>query len=139
MRRYRPDSPEAAGRVIAVTLLADGCVSREELAAAFRLSISERIGVDTVQLQLLCEELARDLCALGTSAGGPMGALDALAVRCVLEDVTQPHLRRDVLDICIALAESDRHICANEEEVLGLACALWRLPPPHQFTQKGLL
>lgn len=130
MRRYRLNSPHAAARVVALTLLADGLVSRGELAALFRLSVFERLGIDCVDMEVLLEDLARDLRSLDTSAWDHTGDLHALAVRCVLDDVTDPELRQEVAEICREIALCESHLSDGEEAVLDLATSRWQLPAP---------
>lgn len=127
MRRYDTNSPHAAARVVALTLLADGAVSRCERGMLFRLQTGERLGVDNVEMQLVLEDLARDLYEFGTPAWGDAGALHPLIVQCVLDDVTDPVLRREVLAICESLASVDSHLSDGECLVLDRAHSHWRL------------
>lgn len=128
MRRYLRNSPHAAARVVALVLLADGFVSRSELATLFRLDLLRRLGIDCVEMQEVLEDLVLDLRCLDSSGGGHEGHLHRLAVRCVLDDVTEPTLRREVLEICRALASCDSHLSGDEEALLDLATSRWRMP-----------
>jgi hypothetical protein len=132
MRRYDPNSPHAAARVVALTLLADGAVSRSELGMLFRWDVCRRLGVDNVEMQLVLEDLARDLYEFGTPAWGGTGGLHPLVVQCVLDDVTDPALRREVLAMCQSLAEADSHLSDGESLVLDRAHSHWRLAPTPQ-------
>lgn len=133
MRHYPANSPRAAARVVALTLLADGALTRCELGLLARFGIYERLGLDGVEMQAVVEELARDLYEFGVPAWDHSGGLHHLVVRSVLADVTDPGLRQDVLDMCRTLAESDAHITDGEEAVLQLAGSLWRLSPSPQM------
>ncbi|MEJ8837848.1 hypothetical protein [Ramlibacter sp. AN1133] len=130
MRRYPVNSPHAAARVVALTLLADGSISRREMNSLLRTGVYERLGLDPLDMQLLLEDLARDLFEFGTPAWEHAGGLHPLVVRCVLDDVTDPGLRREVLDICRSIAESDDHLTDGEDAVLALARSQWHLPMP---------
>jgi hypothetical protein len=135
MRRYDPNSPHAAARVVALTLLADGAVSRCELGMLFRWDVCRRLGVDNVEMQLVLEDLARDLYEFGTPAWGDAGGLHPLVVQCVLDDVTDPALRREVLAMCQSLAEADSHLSDGECLVLDRAHSHWRLAAPSNFVK----
>lgn len=137
MRRYRSNSPHAAARVVALTLLADGTVSRGELGTLMRVDSYARLGLDAVEMQILLEDFARDLFACGTTAWDHKGALHPLIVRCVLEDVTDAQLQQEVMEICRAVARSDCHLSDGEEAVLDLASLYWRMPGESTF-QKGM-
>lgn len=139
MRRYPLNSSQAAARVVALTLLADGTVSRGELSALARVGLFDRLGLDSKAMQALLEDLARDLYEFGTPVWDHAGGLHPLVVRCVLEDVTDPALRHEVLEMCRAVAESDSHVSHGEEALLQLASAQWCLSrSTHLHTlQKG--
>jgi hypothetical protein len=134
MRRYPPDSPEAAARVVALTLLADGAVSRAELSSLARFDIYRRLGLDHARMQAVLEELARDLYEFGVPAWEYDGGLHPLVVECVLEGVTDPRLRAEIYGICRDVAESDSPLSSGEEALLRLASMRWRLAA---FTQSG--
>ena len=130
MRRYPANSPRAAARVVALTLLADGSISRGELSSLLRADVYARLGLDPVDMQVLLEELARDLFEFGAPAWEHPGGLHPLVVRCVLDDVTDPGLRREVLDICRSIAGSDDHVTDGEDAVLAFASSQWQLTIP---------
>lgn len=137
MRRYPPNSSHAAARVVALTLLADGTVSRGELGSLARLGLFERLDLEGKDMQVLLEDLARDLYEFGTPVWDHAGGLHPLVVRCVLEDVTDPALRQAVLEMCRAVAESDSHLSHGEEALLQLASVQWSLGRSTLALQKG--
>lgn len=139
MRRYPINSSHAAARVVALTLLADGTVSRAELGSLAHVGLFERLGLDSKAMQTLLEELARDLYEFGTPVWDHTGGLHPLVVGCVLEDVTDPALRCEVLDMCRAVAESDAHVSHGEEALLQLASAQWCVSRPTHSLLKGAL
>ena len=46
MRHYPPNSPHAAGRIVAMALLADGHLSRLELDVLDRMELHTQLGLD---------------------------------------------------------------------------------------------
>lgn len=111
-------------------MLADGTLSRGGLSVLFRHGIYERLGLDSVEMQVLLEDLARDLYEFGMPTWDDAGGLHPIIVRCVLDDVTDPQLRTGILEICQTVAESDSHISDGEGAVLDMAVAQWRIPQP---------
>lgn len=127
MRRYPPNSPRAMARVVALTLLADGTVSRGELFGLMRLGVYERLKLDPVEMQDVLEHLARDLFESGAPTWDCSGGLEPLLVSCVLQDVSDPELRADILELCREVAEADSHLAAGESALLAQAGGQWRL------------
>jgi hypothetical protein len=137
MRRYPTNSPQAAARVVALTLLADGTVSREELGSLVRFEVLQRLGLDNRVMQTVLEDFARDLYEFGVPAWDHTGGLHPLVVQSVLDDVTDPRMRAEIYQVCRDVAEADTHLSTGEQSVLQLASAQWRLDSPHQLAQKG--
>lgn len=137
MRRYPTNSPQAAARVVALTLLADGIVSRGELGSLGRFDMYQRLGLDNKAMQTVLEDFARDLYEFGVPAWDHTGGLHPLVVQCVLDDVTDPQMRAEIYQICRDVAEADSHLSNGEQAVLQLAISQWRLAHPTQLAQKG--
>ena len=137
MRRYLTNSPQAAARVVALTLLADGIVSRGELSSLVRFGIYQRLGLDNKAMQTVLEELARDLYEFGVPAWDHTGGLHPLVVQCVLDDVTDPRLRTEIYQICREVVDVDSHLSSGEHAVLQIASSQWRLATPNPLAQKG--
>lgn len=128
MRCYPANSPRAAARVVALTLLADGAVSRGELSGLVRLGIYERLQLDPLQMQDALEDLARELFEFGAPSWDCSGGLHPVLVSCVLADVSDARLREDLLEICHAIAQADSPMTEAEESVLAHVRDQWRLP-----------
>ena len=50
MRTYPSNSPQAAARIVALTVLADGDISKTELELLDRLAVHEQLGLDRDEL-----------------------------------------------------------------------------------------
>ena len=61
MRTYPRNSPDAAARIVALMLLADGHVDLAELQVLQRLDAEEELGLLTGQLQRVLDEVWVDL------------------------------------------------------------------------------
>lgn len=130
MRSHPHDSPEAAGRILALLLLSDGHVCISEIDTLRRLGAEERLGLEPGALGLLLRDLSEDLLMGARSAGSLLGAVDGDALRAVMREVSSPILRRDVLFLARAAAQADRHLAAGEAFVLEAARLHWRAPAP---------
>ncbi|MES2687712.1 MAG: hypothetical protein V4706_12890 [Pseudomonadota bacterium] len=123
--------------MIALTVLADGVVSRSEIGALFGSQTYEQLEIDTTEMQGLVEALALDLSQLGTPAWTHGGELQPLLVIRVLEGVTAPALSLKTFELCKLIAESDFHVCQSERALLRRARSHWLLPIPTTITPKG--
>jgi hypothetical protein len=66
------DSPQAVGRLVALSLLADGHVSSAELKALGAARLTERLGLAPGELQTIVQDLCEDL------VNGPFSPLRSL-------------------------------------------------------------
>ena len=129
MRTYPANSPQAAGRVLALLLLADGNVCASEIGALTRLGAEPRLGLPDGGLSLLLRDLCEDLM-MGTAQSGPLiEQLDGTTLRSLMAEVTDPHLRHQVLTLAQAAAQADDHLAEGEAFVLAAACRYWSPEP----------
>lgn len=126
MRSYPSNSPEAAARIVALALLADGHLSQTEYAALGRHEASRLLGLQDNAMECVVQHLAEDLMAFGAASwGGSASLLDEDSFRSVLREVSDPSLRRVVLEICAAVTSADQHRCENEHGLLEFARKTW--------------
>ena len=128
MRSYPHNSPEAAGRILALVLLSDGHVCPSELHQLQRLGAEDRLGLSSGALAQLLRELSEDLL-MGTRSGGALlGGVDADSLRAVMSELTHPILRSEVLTLAQAAAQADQHLATGEALVLEAARRHWLTP-----------
>ncbi|WP_290873191.1 TerB family tellurite resistance protein [Aquabacterium sp.] len=130
MRTYLRNSPEAAARVVALALLADNHVSRDEMNAVRRFDIPGRLDLSHQAfmgvVQTLCDELLSESGHIWQGVQHlPQGTLHQ-----VLDEVDDIGLRLIVLQLCAAVAESDRHLAEGESRMLHTVADHWDLPRP---------
>lgn len=130
MRSYPRNSPEAAARLVVLTLLADGHCSRTELNALLREELAADLGLTSLRLDDLVREVSEDLLATGFGAWSSGQALDAALVSSLLAEISDPALRRRVLAHCAALAHADGHVSDGEQALLAHASQRWALDLP---------
>lgn len=127
MRSYPRNSPQAAARIVALTLLADGHVCSSELQALQRHHAGPRLGLLASELQQVLRELCEDLLAAGSLAWGGSGLIDRSTLHALLDEVSDPPLRRQVVALCLAVVQSDTHLADGESSVIEAAVERWRL------------
>jgi hypothetical protein len=134
MRSYPHNSPEAAGRVLALLLIADGNVCASEIDALNRLGAERQLGLRDGGLGVLLRDLCEDLLMGGHYSGSLLDGLDGAALRSMMEEVSDLRLRSEVLTLARAAARADEHLAEGEAFVLGAACRYWSLSPQHLAT-----
>ena len=125
MRTYTRNSPQAAGRIVALVLLADGNVCRSEIEALSRHPMSAALGLTPEAmgrlLQELCEDMLDGMCATGSM----LACLDDATLGALLREVDDPALQRRVLQLARAAASADRHLAEGEHFVLDAVRRHW--------------
>lgn len=129
MRSYPRNSPQAATRILALAMLADGHQCPSELALLERLQVHAQLGLGRAELHAVVHTFCEDLMAV--SAGmcwADLAQVRPDPLRQVLSEVDDPALQALVLALCISLVEADRHLADSESVVLAAALLQWGLP-----------
>ena len=127
MRTYTRNSPEAAARIVALVLIADGHVCRSEIDALDRLHVERELGLAPGGFAQLIHTLCEDLLAGAYTSGSMMGDIDESTLACLLAEVDAPALQHRVLQLARAAAAADRHLADAETVVLAAARRHWRI------------
>ena len=125
MRSYLRNSPEAAARIVALLLIADGHVCRSEIETLKHLQLEQTLGLPEggfgQVMHTLCEELL--LGAQGT--GSLMCSVDASTLAALMAEIDDATLQRTVLRLVDAAADADDHLADGESRVLEAARLHW--------------
>jgi uncharacterized tellurite resistance protein B-like protein len=127
MRTYPIDSPQAAARIVALTLVADGHVSRTELDVLERTGALEQLGLDRHQMQSVLQGLCEDLLDSRHPQWTQACQLDSRTLSQLMAEIEAPALRAVVLRLCVAVAEADGDVADGESMVLVNAVEQWGL------------
>lgn len=125
MRTYPPNSPAAAARIIALTLIADRDLSQLELDCLAQRAVPEQLGLSPDDLQEVLEGLCVDLQVHQLMRWEQDCPVDLGTLQSLLDEISDPALRRRVLALCIQLAEVDQHLAVGESFVLRVALERW--------------
>ncbi len=128
MRTYPRNSPEAAARLLALVLVADGHVCRSEFDTLEQVGAAAALGLPPQALPQVVHALCEDLLMQADASGSLMSGVDEGVVEALLDEVDDPALQGRVLDLAMAVASADRHVADGETWVIEAALRRWRLP-----------
>lgn len=131
MRSYPTNSPEAAARIVALSLLADGHFSRAELEAMDRGGARQQLGISTERLQAVVHALCEDLLATSNELWMAACAVDRRTLDSLLDEIDQPMLQLKVLQLCILASTADGEVSESEAGVIRAAVSRWGLCMGH--------
>lgn len=125
MRSHPRNSPEAAARIVALVLIADGHVCRSELDALDQLQLERELGLPAGGFAQVVQTLCEDQL-LSAYAGGPLAErIGEETLSGFMAEVDDPDLQRRVLRLACAAAVADRHLADAERVVLEAALRHW--------------
>lgn len=129
MPALRPpeNSPQAAGRVLAMMLLADGEVCDAECRMLMTLEAAATLGLEAPAWQAVMDGFAQDMAASKAPRWAHACQVDPWLMTSVFDAVTDVALRRRVLRLCAVLVEADDRIDTSESVVLNAAVEHWGL------------
>jgi uncharacterized tellurite resistance protein B-like protein len=127
MRTYPTDSPQAAARIVALTLVADGHVSQAELDVLERVGVDEQLGLAPLMLKAVMQGFCEDLLQARNPHWSEACQIDPRTLNQLMAEIEDPALRRTVLRLCVAVAEADDHVSDAESVVLVSAVSQWGL------------
>lgn len=127
MRTYPRNSPDAAARLVALVLIADGHVCRTELETLERLDVEREIGVAPQALLRTVHTLCEDLLASSHAGGSMLADVDDAMLASLMAEVDDPRLQFAVLKLACAAAQADGHLADGEALVLDAARRHWQL------------
>jgi hypothetical protein len=127
MRKYPQNSPQAAARIIALTIIADGDVNHAEFELLDRLEVHRQLGLERDALHEVFDMLCVDLLANRHLEWAGSCPVDEYTLAGLMGEIDDPALRRRVMALCVQMAEVDKHVDAGESAVLVAAVEHWGL------------
>lgn len=127
MRSYPRNSPEAAARIVALVLIADGHVCRSEIETLHRLRVEQVLGLAPGQFAQVVHTLCEDLLAGAYAGGSLMCSVDEPTLASLLAEVDDPALQFTTLQVAAAAAHADQHLAEAETMLVAAARRQWRL------------
>ncbi len=127
MRTYAKNSPQAAARIVAVTLVSDGHVSKTELDLLDQVGAYRLLGIDRAEMLGVLQAFCNDLLQARHPHWTDACQIDPRTLSQLMAEVEDPALRMAVLRLCVAVAEADGHVADGESIVLVSAVEQWGL------------
>ena len=132
MRTYPINSPQAAARIVALAMLADGQMSRAEVDILERLRIHEQLGLPPDELHSVVHALCSDMLSTAALTGATACEIDPRTLARLMGEIDDADLHLKVLALCVAVIEADGRVVPAEAIVLTAAVEQWGL-------QRGVL
>ena len=127
MRTYPHNSSQAAARIVALAMLADGKLGVEEILALDYAQAHEQLGLSMHQLDAVVTAFCEDLRVGPHSSWGEAGLVDPRTIAAMMAEIDDPAVQRQVLRLCISVAEADGLVGESESLVLAAAVEHWGL------------
>jgi hypothetical protein len=127
MRAYTLNSPEAAARVLALTLLADSQLCRARLDLLDRLDAPAQLGLPREQLHGVMRDFCSDVLLAPHMNWQGARHLDERSIAELMAEIADPGLRLKLLQLALQVAEADGQVSEGESLVLNAAVEHWGL------------
>jgi uncharacterized tellurite resistance protein B-like protein len=129
MRTYPTDSPQAAARLLAMALVADGNYSLTEIRALDRIQASRQLGLDPAAFKGVIDTFCEDLLMAAQGAWTGSAGMDERTRQQLLDEVRDPALRARIVTLCQAVVQADGHEADGEAALLDALTRAWRQRP----------
>jgi len=125
MRSYPRNSPQAAARIVAMMMLADGHACHSESTALGDLPPDESLGISRETLLDVMQDFCQDIQTCGQHQWSDASCLDERTIACFLSEIDDPFLRRKLLNLCACVVEADHHVSEGEALLMSAAIESW--------------
>ncbi|MFM0738245.1 TerB family tellurite resistance protein [Paraburkholderia xenovorans] len=125
MRTYPRNSPQAAARIVALALIADGHVCSSEERVLDKLDIAGELGLVPTQFAQIVQTLCEDLSVTHATFEPTAGRIDAAILATLIDEVDDPILRRKIIRLCMAVTVADDYLADGEVALLAAVLAAW--------------
>ncbi|VWB87182.1 TerB family tellurite resistance protein [Burkholderia lata] len=125
MRTYPRNSSQAAARIVALVLIADGHIDSSEEHLVEKLEIKRRFGIESTEFARIVQTVCEDRAIGHTSSSTISGHLDQATLETLLAEIDDPDLRVRIIEVCLAIVSADGHLADGEISVLGTILTAW--------------
>ena len=127
MRSYPVNSPQAAARIIDLTVVADGDIGAAEIEWLDRLAVHQQLGLGRHELHALLDIFCEDLLSSDQLKWADACPVDERTLADLMGEIQDRALRLKLLRLCVELAQVDAHVGDGESSVLVAAVEHWGL------------
>jgi uncharacterized tellurite resistance protein B-like protein len=129
MRTYPTNSPQAATRLLAMALVADGNYSMTEIRALDRLEAPRRLGLPADEIKAVIDQFCQDLLNAAHGEWTGSAQIGDATRQALMREVQDPALRVQIMELCEAVALADGHLAEGEADMLDAMVKAWRMEP----------
>jgi hypothetical protein len=133
MRAYPIDSPQAATRLLAMALVADGHYAPCELRTLDRLDASGQLGLSPQGMKSVIDTFCEELMHAQRGVWQGSGGLEPELRERLLNEVRNPRVQAQVRRLCEAIVMADGHLADGEVELMDAMALAWRPKPPRVY------
>lgn len=127
MRSYPIDSPQAAARIISLTVVADGDIAGTEIDCLDRLAVHAQLGLTRHELHALLDTFCEDLLRSEQLRWADSCPVDERTLTGLMGEIHDAALRLKLLRMCVEIAEANAQVAEGESIVLAAAVEHWGL------------
>ncbi len=127
MRSYPVNSPQAAARIVALMVVADGDMGHPEIEWLDRLAVHQQLSMARHELHGVLDTFCEDLLSSDQLRWADVCPVDERTLAGLMGEIEDPALRRRLLRLCVELAEVDAKVHEGESVVLLAAVEHWGL------------
>ena len=127
MRTYPSNSAQAAARIVALTVLADGDIGNAEIDLIRRVDVPKQLGLSQSEFDAVVDTFCEDLLSSKQLIWADACPVDERTLAQLMGEIDEPNLRRQVLRLCVEIAEVDSRVTDGESIVLVAAVEHWGL------------
>ena len=127
MRTYPCNSPQAAARIVALTVLADRDIDKTEIDRLDSLAVHEQLGLCRQDFHAVLDSFCEDLLSSEQLQWAEACPVDDRTLAELMGEIEETALRRRLLRLCIEIAEADGRVAEGESIVLTAAVEHWGL------------
>ena len=127
MRTYPNNSPLAAARIVALTLIADGHLKAAEMHALQEANAYASLHLNPAMLRQVMQDLCADLLQDRLDQGRTDIRISPDQIKAVLNEIDEPALRHRIFGVCLEAAYADDVIHEGEVTLLAEALQRWSI------------
>lgn len=125
LRTYPTNSPEAAGRVLAMALFSDGRCSAVELDTLKHLKAAERLGLTHNALNDVIHGFAQDMLPTRDGELLTFDRMDAPTRDALLGNITDAYLQVELQTLAHEVVVADGHLADGEAALVDTLWSRW--------------
>ena len=125
MRTYLRNSPQAAARIVALAMLADGHLCNAEWDALECVDAYTQLELSAAELHAIVHALSADLVSPASESGRSASQIESVTIATLLTEIDDPALRVKVLRLCLTVFAADGYLSEGESVMLTAADEQW--------------